>query len=136
MWPACASPAKPGEIVLRYRARDVGVVLVPRVETIERILDIGEVYLGLQRPLQRRACRFERRPQLFEDQKFGLLADLDAGPGGMPRDMPTRVEPQPGIVRHLARNEDKVVADDRRHKAGGWRRGNARRMDFVDLVPG
>jgi methyl coenzyme M reductase beta subunit len=28
-------------------------------------------------------------------------------------------------VRHLARNEDKVVADDRRHKAGGWRRGNA-----------
>jgi hypothetical protein len=42
----------------------------------------------------------------------------------MPRDMPTRVEPQAGIVRHLARNEDKVVADDRRHKAGGWRRGN------------
>src|SRR5580704_17356351 len=121
MWPACASPAKPGEIVLpaiwpsrpiaispdgnrnsptlmqgpyaamrrisvsttcflraaplvsamrlistipptrggrlgrhnRYRARDVGVVLVPRVETIGRILDIGEVYLGLQRLLQR-----------------------------------------------------------------------------------
>src|SRR6202030_2227269 len=76
----------------RYRTRDVGVVLVPRVETVGRILDIGEVYLGLQRLLQRRACRFERRPQLFEDQKFGLLADLDAGPGGMPRDMPTRVE--------------------------------------------
>src|SRR5580693_6430782 len=27
----------------RYRARDVGVVLVPRVETVGRILDIGEV---------------------------------------------------------------------------------------------
>jgi len=48
----------------------------------------------------------------------------------MLRDMPALVEPQPGIVRHLARNEDKVVADDRRHKAGGSRRGNARRMEF------
>ena len=37
----------------RYRARDVGVVLVPRVETVGRVLDIGEVYLGLQRLLQR-----------------------------------------------------------------------------------
>ena len=55
----------------------------------------------------------------------GLFADLDAGPGRMLRDMSARVEPQPGIVRHLARNEDKVVADDRRHKAGGWCRGNA-----------
>src|SRR5207302_2046576 len=121
MWPACASPAKPGEIVLpaiwpsrpiaispdgnknsptlmqwairghardirlddlfltgcavgqrneidlddsahrgerlgrhnRHRTRDVGVVLVPRVETVGRVLDIGEVYLGLQRLLQR-----------------------------------------------------------------------------------
>jgi len=59
-----------------------------------------------------------------------LLADLDAGPGGMLRDMPARVEPQPGIERHLARNEDKIVADNRGHKAGGWRRGNARRMNF------
>ena len=49
--------------------------------------------------------------------------------------MPAWVEPQPRIVRHLARNEDEVVADDRRHKAGSWRRRNARRMDFVDLVP-
>ena len=27
--------------------------------------------------LQRRACGFERWPQLLQDQKFGLLADLD-----------------------------------------------------------
>jgi hypothetical protein len=72
-------------------------VLVPDAEAIGRILDMGEVDLSLQRTLQRRTCRFERRLQLFKNQKFGLPADLGTGPRGTLRDMCPRVEPVPAL---------------------------------------
>src|SRR5690349_17329716 len=101
-------------------------MLVPHVEAVRHVGDVGEIDLRLDRLLERGPGRVERRLQLFENQELGLLADRDAGPGGMLRDSGARVETGAGVVRHLPGDEYEVVADDGRNEAGGRDGGDTR----------
>src|SRR6202035_4677758 len=48
--------------------------VVPYSDKIGKVVDLSQVNLCLQRPLQRRAGRLQRRLQFLQDDKFGLLA--------------------------------------------------------------
>src|SRR5437899_8436416 len=70
---------------------------VPHIEEIRQILDPRQIHLRLHRAFERRPRRFQCRLQLVLDQEFGLLADLDPGPGRMLGHMRPRVEALPGL---------------------------------------
>jgi hypothetical protein len=47
----------------------------------------------------------------------GMMNAAAAGPGRMVGNVRPRVQPMPGVVRHLPGDEDEIVADDSRHEA-------------------